>query len=375
MTRLSSLSFATTLLFFAALASAADPTPGSTITLDQAQLAQISLTAVTQDRLKSEIDATAAVEPDANQVAHITTRIPGRVVQIETQLGDLVKAGQPLMTLSSDQLGEAKTSYLNTKSLMEIAQQHLRREESLYAQKISPEKDVLEARAAYDTALAHYQTARERLRLLIPPAEVDQLSWKANKRPFSDFTLTTPITGTVVKRDVTLGSMIDTSAEPITVVNLDRVWVVANVFEHDLPELHTGSEVVITVNALPEQRFTGRITYVGDVVDPKTRTIPTRIEVPNPEHLLKLGMFARVQITGALSRQEVLVVPTSAVFTVRDKKVVFVALDGDKFEPRTVEIGQTGETMTEIRRGVRAGERVVTHGGLLLKTLSLNRGE
>ncbi len=373
MTRLSVAVFAALLSAVSSVFAAEDV--AQILSVSPSQQQQLTAAPVTRQRLTSEIDATAMIEPQEDAVAHITTRIPGRVVKVEAQLGQLVTAGQPLITLSSDQLGQSKTDYLSSKSLLQIAEQHLKREESLYAEKISPQKDVLAARADYNTALARYQTARERLRLLIPPAEVNHLGWNDNQRPFSEFTLTSPITGTVIKRDVTLGSMIDTSYEPITVVNLDRVWVVANVFEHDLTQLHKGSETSISVNALPEHRFSGRVTYIGDTVDPKTRTVATRIEVPNPEHLLKLGMFARVQIAGALGQQEVLVVPTAAIFTVYKKKVVFVALDGGKFERRVIETGQVGDEMTEVRAGLAVGDRVVNRGGLLLKTLSLSRGE
>jgi cobalt-zinc-cadmium efflux system membrane fusion protein len=297
------------------------------------------------------------------------------VVKVAVQLGERVKAGQTLVILSSEQLGGAKTEYLSSKSLLGIAKQHLDREETLYAQKISPQKDVLQARADYDTALAHYKTARERLRLLIPENDLAHVTWNENGTPLSEFALTSPLAGTVVKRDITVGSMIDASDEPLTVINLDPVWVVANVFEHDLAELHEGAEATITVGALPNRRFDGRVTYIADTVDPKTRTVQARVEVPNQDHLLKLGMFAHLRIASGQNGRDVVAVPATALFDVGNKKVVFVALGQGRYEPRQVEIGERGDQTVEIITGLKPGEEVVTRGGLLLKTLALNRGE
>lgn len=364
------------LLAIARFAEAADSGASDHILTLSADLQrQVAVQPAVREPLEGEIDATAMIEPDANAVAHITTRIPGRVVRLEVQLGEAVKAGQSLVILNSVQLGEAKTEYLNSQTLQQIAKQHLDREETLYVQKISPQKDVLQARADYNTALARYRTARETLRLLIPSSDIDRLSWSQSGSPLSEFALTTPIDGTVVKRDVTIGSIIDASHEPLTVIDLDQVWVVANVFEHDLAQLRAGSEALIMVDALPDQHFAGKVTYIADTVDPRTRAVQARIEVPNPHHLLKLGMFAHARIASTVGAREALGVPVDALFDVGGKKIVFVALGGGRYQPREVQAGRTGVDMVEVIAGVKAGDQVVTRGGLLLKALMLNRGE
>jgi membrane fusion protein, heavy metal efflux system len=336
---------------------------------------QIVIKPAERQPLKDVIETTAMVEPDANAVAHITSRISGRVVKLVAQLGQRVKAGEPLVVLSSIQLGEAKTNYIKAKSLQNIAQQHLEREEGLYAKKIAAQKDVLQARADYDTARAQYQAARETLRLLIPPDQLGRLDWNASGPPLSEFSLTSPIEGTVVKRDLTVGSMVDSNVEPITVIDLDKLWVIANVFEHDVATLRRGANASIKVDALPDRKFDGEVTYVSDSVDPKTRTVQARIEVPNPEHLLKLGMFAHARIESLLGSHEVLGVPDEAVFDVGGKKVVFVALGNGRYEPRVVRIGEIGVDLVEVDSGLRAGEQVVTRGGLVLKAMMLNQAE
>ncbi len=345
------------------------------IALDSDLQRQIVVKPAERQRLRDVIAATAIVEPDANSVAHITSRISGRVVRVIAQLGQQVKAGEPLAILSSIQLGEAKTNYLKAKSLQQIAKQHLDREESLYAKKISAQKDVLQARADYDTARAQYQAARETLKLLIPQEPLARLDWDASGPPLSDFALTSPIAGTVTKREITVGSMIDSNAEPITVINLDRVWVIANVFEHDLAILQRGASAAISVDALADRKFDGQVTYISDSVDPKTRTVQARIEVPNPDRLLKLGMFAHVRIESTRGSREVLGVPGEAVFEVSGRKIVFVALGGGRFESRTVRIGEIGVDVVEVASGLNPGEPVVTRGGLVLKAMMLNQAE
>jgi cobalt-zinc-cadmium efflux system membrane fusion protein len=336
---------------------------------------RIAVEPVKQQRLKDVIETTAMVEPDANAVAHITSRISGRVIKLVAQLGQRVKAGDPLVILNSIQLGEAKTNYIKARSLQEIARQHLDREQSLYAKKIAAQKDVLQARADYDTARAQYEAARETLRLLIPPDQLGRLNWNSSGPPLSEFALTSPISGVVVKRDLTVGSMVDSNDQPITVIDLDKLWVIANVFEHDVSGLRPGAGAAIKVEALPDRKFDGEVTYISDSVDPKTRTVQARIEVPNPEHLLKLGMFAHARIESVIGTREVLGVPDEAVFDVGGKKIVFVALGGGRYEPRPVRIGEAGVDVVAIDSGLKPGEQVVTRGGLVLKAMMLNRAE
>ncbi len=117
------------------------------------------------------------------------------------------------------------------------------------------------------------------------------------------------------------------------------------------------------------------MTYISDTVDRKTRTVQARIEVPNPEHLLKLGMFAHARIESALGAREVLCVPDESVFDVGGRKVVFIALGNGSYEPRVVQLGEAGTDLVEVAAGLKAGDRVVTRGGLALKAMMLSHAE
>src|SRR5262249_3307552 len=149
------------------------------------------------------------IEADAGAVAEVTSEIPARVVKIVVQLGQKVRPGEPLAIMSSVELGQSKTEYLKAHSLEGITKQHLSQEEELYTKKITPMKELLEARAQHDAALAEYKASREKLRLLIPPGQIAKLRWSDDGLPLSEFPLTSPIAGTLVKRDLSIGAMID----------------------------------------------------------------------------------------------------------------------------------------------------------------------
>jgi cobalt-zinc-cadmium efflux system membrane fusion protein len=369
---------AAALIIAPVLAGAQPQSPGEeqVVVLDPSSLAasQIRLATVTRKPVLGEIDATASIEPDTAAVAEVTTRIPARVVKLIAEPGQTVAPGQPLAILSSIELGQAKTEFLKARALETIARQNLDREQSLYEKKISPLKDVLKARAEYDTAVANYRAARETLRLLVPSENPDRLTWSTANTSLSDFPLTSPIAGTLVRRNLTLGAAVSSGQSLMTVINLDEVWVITNIFESDLAAIRIGDKVSITVDAYPGHIFTGRLSYIGDEVDRRTRTVQARISVPNPEHLLKPGMFAHARIASAAAGRDTIVIPQSAVFSNQGSSIVFVQAGPNRYLARTVELGGRAGNEVEVRGGLNIGDRIVVQGGLPLKALLLNRG-
>lgn len=339
-----------------------------------AAVSEIRMVPVRKKALAGTITATAMIEADPSMVARAAPRIQARVVRLIVELGQSVKSGDPLVVLSSIELGKAKTNYLKAKSLESIASQHLQREEKLYADKIASKKDVLNARGDYDSALAELQSSRELLRTLIPEADIDRIGWSNTRsQPLSEFSLISPIAGTVVKRDLTPGSIISDDADVLTIMNLDRIRVLVDVFEHDLAMLHAGESASITVEAYPKERFTGTVASIGDTVDRSTRTVRARIDVPNPDHRLKPGMFANAEIATAGKGGSHLCVPASAIFEINGEKAVFIGLGENRFAVTRVEIGEVSSEDIQIVSGVREGDKVVAQGGLLLKAIALNQ--
>jgi RND family efflux transporter MFP subunit len=157
------------------------------------------------------------------------------------------------------------------------------------------------------------------------------------------------------------------------VINLDKVWVNTNVYESNVAAVKLGDDAIVRVMAYPDRSFEGHVSYLADEVDRRTRTILARIEVPNPDHLLKPGMFARSLIEGSGGSRNVIVVPQSAVFDYQAGKVVFVALGSNRYQARSVQVGAEAGDGVEILGGVQADENVVARGGLALKGLLMNQ--
>jgi membrane fusion protein, heavy metal efflux system len=356
-------------------AEAQSPPRSIAISIDAASEAARNIRIVPARRTGTarKITATASVEANADAVAQISTRIPARVMKLIAEPGQSVTPGQPLAILSSIELGDAKAEYLKARSLLSIADQNLRREQQLYAKEISSLKDVLTARAAYDTELAQFQAARERLTLLIPPDELAHLKWSSNSRPLSEFPLTSPIVGTLVRRDLLAGEAVASDRSLMTVINLDKVWVDTNLFESDVAAVRIGDPATVSVVAYPDRAFEGQVFYIGNEVDRKTRTVLARIEVPNLDDLLKPGMFARAVIEGSSDSREALIVPDSAVFDYQGSKIVFVAAGANRYEERPVQVGGQSQGGAEILSGLSGGEQVVVSGGLALKGLLLKQ--
>lgn len=332
---------------------------------------QIVLSPIKRQVIPDKIAATAIIEPDAGAVAEVSSTIPARVVKLVAQPGQQVKAGQPLVVLSSVELGEAKTDYLKAKSLEHITSEDLAREQTLYQKKISPLKDLLDAQAQHDIALAQYQAVREKLRLLISAEEISSLKWSGNGSPLGEFTLRSPIDGTLVTRNLTIGAMVNRDDHPLKVINLSRVWIFANIFESELANLHVGDEASITVDAYPGRVFTGRVAYVGDEVDQTTRSVRARIDVASPDRLLKPGMFAQAEIAVVAAR-DVVVAPDSALFDVKGNAVAFVAIGPNTYSARWLRLGTRGSDSVQVISGLHDGDQVVSRGGLTLKTMLAN---
>ncbi len=175
-----------------------------------------------------------------------------------------------------------------------------------------------------------------------------------------------------MKRNLTLGSEVSPDAQVVTIINLDNVWVDVNVFEHDLAGLRLGAKAAISVDAYPDDRFAGVVSYIGDTVEKSTRTVPARIDVSNLAHLLKPGMFATATIEGTSGSRKVLTAPASSVFDVDGRKSVFVQVAPGSYQVRYVVLGERGQNDIEIVSGVNEGEQVVMRGGLVLKSMLMN---
>jgi len=355
--------------------AAGGPSGGERVVLqpEAATSSGITVAAVEERALDAGLRATAVIRPNENRLAHVSPPIPGRAIEVRTVLGDRVQPGQTLALLDSLELGEKKSAFLQTRTSLEVARRNAEREERLFRQRISSEKEYLEAKGEFERSDAAYKAAREALRLVgLRDDELEHMTWGGAEHPLSHFPITAPFAGTVIDQHVTLGELVTPADKPYAIADLSTLWILLDIYEKDLARVAVGTEVEVRVDAYPAETFAGRIAYVSDVLDEGTRTARARVEVGNPDGRLRPGMFATaaVRLAGSGGAPGV-VVPENAVQRVHGRAVVFVEESPGTFAVRGVEVGAPAQGLVPVRAGLAAGERVAVDGAFTLKSILL----
>ena len=322
-------------------------------------------------RLGGLIEATGKVESNADRTAHVSPRIPGKVVWVGASLGDTVAAGQVLARLDSVELGGALSEYYKDRSRMGLAKSNMERIRTLVEKKIAARKEILQAETEYQTSMSELHADEERLKLygLSPSDYAEHSEERRILLPVHS-----PIAGVVTEKHTTVGELADPSKNLFTIADLSSVWVMVDINEKDLAKIEKGRTAAVKVGAFPEMVFRGRVTYIADMVDEATRTVKARVEAANPGRKLKPEMFATVELAVPPSGPPVLAVPEEAIVELEGNKVLFITGDDAEFIPREVGTGARGGGRVEITTGLKEGERYAAKGGFLLKS-ELKKGE
>jgi cobalt-zinc-cadmium efflux system membrane fusion protein len=249
-----------------------------------------------------------------------------------------------------------------------------RREEALYEKKISPEKDVLRAKQEFGEAEADINLAKERFRLLGVNAAQFEAAQKGNEN-HPHIPVTSPVSGVVLEKTVTQGEMVNPEKTLFTVADLSTLWVAIDIYEKDISRLRLGTGVKVSVAAFPGKTFRGKISYISDVVDEKTRTEKARVTLDNSSGLLKPGMFATVLVeTTGRGTERLIAVSEEAVLVDGTKRYVFMHTAQDTFKKREIETGRTLGNRVEVTAGLKEGDSIVVKGAFILKS-ELKKGE
>lgn len=337
------------------------PPDGTKVRLANAEIAgkagiQTSTAAVRPGGAR--IHGAAVVQYDATRHADVYPRAAGVVRAIDVDVGGRVRAGATLARLESAAVAADQSRLRATAARVQVAEGALQRERSLLTDGIASRKSV---------ALAEQDLAEARAELSTAQAALGMVGGgEAGTR----YAVTSPIEGTVTRRQATLGRLVDASTPLFTVADTRRVWLRIDVQEADVTALAVGQAVQATVDGLPDRRFAGVIEYVSPEIDPRTRTIEARASLDNADGALKVNMYGRAEIALGAQRETVMV-PREAVQRAKDVALVFVRLGPAEYEARRVQIGLTDGDQVEILKGVRAGEAVATRGSFLLKTETL----
>jgi RND family efflux transporter MFP subunit len=306
------------------------------------QIMGIRTAPVTRGPLRRAIRSVGTIDYDETTLADVTTKFKGWVEKLDVNAtGQLVMRGDPLFEIYSPELFSAQREYL------------LALEQGTNA----PGSAALKTSAL--TKLKFFDISDEQI------AELER-----TKQPRKTLRILAPQDGFVAEKMAVQGQMADAGMKLYRLADLGLVWVQAQVYENDLPFIKLGQEATVTLPYLPDREFRGRVTYIYPNVDEKTRTARVRMEFHNPGYFLKPGMFATVNVISELE-PSALLAPGMAILRSGEKSTVFVALEGGKFEPRTVALGPQAENdYYQILTGLKEGERVVTSGQFMLDSES-----
>lgn len=317
------------------------------ISAQKRQLIGVRTAPVERGPFTRTIRTVGRVTYDESRLRNVTTRIGGWVQRLYANTtGQLVKEGEPLLTVYSPELVASAQEYL-------VA---LRGREQLAASGM-----------AGDTAERLVASARRRLLLFdITPQQIKAFQ-ESGEVP-TTMTLHAPISGNVIARNVTQGDRIEPGMKLLDIAELSRVWVLADIYEYELPFLQLGQSATMSLSYLPGRTFEGRITFIYPVVSETTRTVKVRLEFSNADFTLKPEMYAQVEIHADLGER--LSVPDSAVISTGTRDVVFVDRGEGHFDPREVKLGIRLPDRFEVLSGLSAGEPVLVSGNFLVDSES-----
>jgi len=314
---------------------------------------------VSSKAVQDQLILTANIAANQDRLAHVTPRIEGKLAKVLVNLGDMVKAGQPLAEIDSIPMGEARAQYRSSQSELALAQANFDRINRLFEEKVVAQKQWLETKSIYERAKSNAQADSERLRMY----------GGLNTPNGSTYVLAAPFKGLILEKNAVIGELAKPADVIFTVGDISTVWIEADVPEGNLKDLAVGKTANVTVTAYPNDIFAGRVSYIANMLDKATRTVKARIEIPNPDGRLRIDMFAKVALNLSTS-SKVILVPTNSVTLVQGINNVYVE-KGESFEARPVEIGNRFNDSIEIKAGLEIGEKVVTAGVYALKARQL----
>lgn len=304
--------------------------------------------------LPTTVTANGVISPEVNRTIHVTSLGSGRVVDLKVKLGDTVEKGQTLLVISSPDLAGAFSDYEKAKADEQLSRRALERAQMLYDRGAIATKDLEVAQDTEDKAKVDLETADHRVRILGADPN----------HPSALIELKAPVSGTIVEQNVAGAEGIkslDNTPNLFTIANLSEVWVVCDVFENDLGEVHEDDSADIRLNAFPDRGYKGKITDISRVLDPNTRAAKVRIVLPNPEGTLRSGMFALATFHSRKLTNRV-VVPATAIMRLHDKDWVFQKIGANRYRKVAIEAdGLAPDGMQQIRSGVKPGDEVVTN--------------
>ena len=325
--------------------------------------AQIQVTEVAQQELSDTLRVAGAIEFDEQSLNRIGASVTGRVTQLHAVLGQLVQKGQPLAQIHSSELSAAQLSFLKAKSATELNRRNVDRAQTLFQADVISAAELQRRQSEYEIAAAEMRASQDQLRVLGMTSEAIEQLAKSGAID-SNANVVASLSGVVVERKVVPGQVVQPSDALFVVADLQRVWAVAQVPEQQVFQVQVGQKVRIEVPALNKQEIVGRLIFVGQTVNPETRTVLVRTELDNAKGILKPAMLATMLIDSAPSPR--IVVPHGAVVREDDQDFVFVEVSPNTYRLSPVKLEAERNGVRIVTQGLKTGQRIVSDGAFHL---------
>jgi cobalt-zinc-cadmium efflux system membrane fusion protein len=322
--------------------------------------------AIREQPVSHIISCNAETAFNGDRLAHVSSRAPGIVQQVIKRAGDRVAAGETLALIDSVELAGAKAALLQANTLVQMWTGTLERLKPLAEKGLVAQKEIIQAETSMAEARIDLAQATQRLRNLgMEQAAIEQVLAGDDAHPA--LKVVAPFDGVIIERHAVLGESIDAQHVLFTIADTSTMWVMLDVRETDLRHVRLGQTVTVSVSALADETFAGEIAWVAAAVDPTTRTLKVRADLPNLEGMLRANMFGKAHII-ASEKAPRLIVPREAVQWDGCCNLVFVRQTDTVFQPFKVRLGADLGTHYAVEDGLRSGDEIVTDGAFLLKT-------
>ncbi|MFY8055251.1 MAG: efflux RND transporter periplasmic adaptor subunit [Limnohabitans sp.] len=344
-------------------ASTSGETDPNLVQADANMLSQLKVTEVIYSELSDTLRVAGQIDFDEQSLTRIGASVTGRVTHIDASLGSVVNKGDVLATINSSELSSSQLAYLKARSERELHRRAVERAKTLFTSDVISAAELQRRENEFDIASAETRAAQDQLRVLgVSPQAIERLA--SSGAIDSGSSVMSTIQGVVVERKVATGQVVQPSDVMFVVANLNRVWAVAQVPEQQVSQVKAGQAVRIEVPALAHEKILGKLIYVGQTVNPETRTVLVRTELDNKDGRLKPSMLATMLIESAPVPR--VVVPSSAVVRQDDADHVFVEQSDGKFRLTPVKLAVEQNNQRVVLEGIKTGMRVVSEGAFHL---------
>ena len=313
--------------------------------------------------IKKSLDIPGSIEVKQNLLARIGSPVQGRIIEIKGELGKTVKQGDVLAVINSTELAKQQLAYIKAVQMVELKTKAYERAVLLFDADVVSEAQKLQRKTELSAAKADMEASKDQL--FVMGMTIDEIEAIQSEIQIDATTnIVAKIDGKIIKKNVNVGQVVDPTEDIFTIAMLNEVWGVAQVPERQIGFLKEGDDLLIDVPAYENKSVEGKITYLGDIVDPVTRTVTIRTEIDNAHGLLKPDMLITMKVSG--KSIEKVGVPINAIVSIDDIPNIFVKTGENKFLMRPVTLGVKNKDAVHIDDGLLEGEEVVIDGAFHL---------